>query len=482
MKKIFTKYKNMPAAAKASLWFVICGFLQRGISTITTPIFTRILSTDDYGVYSVFNSWLEIITIVATLRLCYGVYVQGLVKYSDDRDRYSSSLLGLTTVWVGAFAAIYAVFSGFWNNLLGLNTTMMTCMFFIMLSVVAFDFWAVRERNAFQYKKLVILTLTMAVINPACGVGAVLLSETNKAQARIISMAITQFLIYLFLYIKIMRHGKCFYNQKYWKYALTFNLPLIPHFLSQFILNHSDRLMINALIGSSEAGIYSLAYSIAAILSMLNTSIENSLRPWVFQQLKDGKEKQIQSVSLGALLVVAFFNLLLIAFAPEVVSVFAPSSYRGAISIIPPITMGIYFAFVYNIFVDIEMYYEKNKGVMIASTAGAVLNLVLNYLLIPQYGYQAAAYTTLISYMFIAVLHYIFMKKVLKENAKGIVIYELKRIVIISLIFVGVGTMLSIASKWWVCRYCAVLLFIAIVFSNKNKISKVMGKLKNKGK
>ncbi|PWJ51562.1 lipopolysaccharide biosynthesis protein [Faecalicatena contorta] len=464
------KYKKMPAAAKASLWFVICGFVQRGISTITTPIFTRILDTTDYGIYSVFNSWLEIITIIATLRFCYGVYVKGLVKYSEDQDRFSSSLLGLTTCWIGLFFLIYYPFRSFWNGIFGLSTVLMMCMFAIMLSVSAFDFWATRERNLFRYKNLVKLTLAVAILNPSIGVVAVLMMKGSKADARIISLAIIQFVIYIFLYVKIMIKGKTFYNKEYWKYALVFNIPLVPHFLSQFILNHSDRLMINQMVGVSEAGIYSLAYSIAAILSMLNTSIENSLRPWVFQKIKAGESNKIQTVSIGALILVAISNLILIAFAPEIVRIFAPEAYQGAIDVIPPITMGIFFAFIYNIFVDVEMYYAKTRAVMIASTAGAFLNLVLNYIFIQKFGYQAAAYTTLISYMFIAILHYIFMNNVVKKYANNEKIYEVKYIVLISFVFILIGCLFAVLKNHLIIRIVMIGLLGLLVYYDKNRI------------
>lgn len=468
-KKFINKYEKMPVAAKASLWFVVCGFLQRGISTITTPIFTRLLNTSEYGTYSVFNSWLEIITILVTLRLCYGVYVQGLVKFTDDNDRFSSSLLGLTTCTIGVFGLIYFPFASFWNNLLGLTTPMMVCMLIIMLSTSAFDFWATRERNSFRYINLVKLTLFVAILNPTVGVIAVLISKSNKAEARIISMAIIQLLIYSVLFIKIMRKGKTFFNKAYWKYALAFNLPLVPHFLSQFILNHSDRLMINQLVGVSEAGIYSLAYSIAAILSMLNTSIENSLRPWVFQRIKAGENDKIQPVATGTLTIVAIFNLVLIAFSPEVVAIFAPSAYAEAVDIIPPVTMGIFFAFIYNLFVDIEMYYAKNSAVMIASTSGAILNLVLNYFLIQMFGYQAAAYTTLISYLFIAILHYIFMQNVTKKFNGNQKIYELKYIVYVSCAFVVSGTIFAMLKNHLLLRM--ILLSVIVIFVYFKRIS-----------
>ena len=107
IKKIILKYKTLPTQVKGSLWFMFSGFLTRGISFLTVPIFTRILTTQEYGQISVFNSWYDIASVVLTLNLFYGVYFQGLVKFEDKKDEFSSSLQGLTLtmciVWGGRY-------------------------------------------------------------------------------------------------------------------------------------------------------------------------------------------------------------------------------------------------------------------------------------------------------------------------------------------------------------------------------------------
>ena len=95
VKKIYAAYRKFPIQVKASFWFLICAFLQKGISVITTPIFTRLLSASEYGKYSVFNSWLGIVGIFVSLNLTGGVYQQGLVKFEAEEKLFSSSLQGL---------------------------------------------------------------------------------------------------------------------------------------------------------------------------------------------------------------------------------------------------------------------------------------------------------------------------------------------------------------------------------------------------
>ena len=98
MNKIIQKYKNSNVAIKAALWFTICNLLQKGITMISMPIFTRLLSTEQYGVLTIYNSWYSIISIIVTLNLAGGVIFNAMTKYEDDKDRFISSMQGLSTL------------------------------------------------------------------------------------------------------------------------------------------------------------------------------------------------------------------------------------------------------------------------------------------------------------------------------------------------------------------------------------------------
>ena len=110
IKKALSKYKNSPQAFKASFWFAVCSFLQKGISLLTTPIFSRLLSSEEYGVFSVYSTWQGIITIIATLNLASGVYLRGLIKFEEDQDEFTYSLQYLYVFNTILVFIIYCVF------------------------------------------------------------------------------------------------------------------------------------------------------------------------------------------------------------------------------------------------------------------------------------------------------------------------------------------------------------------------------------
>lgn len=296
----------------------------------------------------------------------------------------------------------------------------------------------------------------------------------------IATLALVELAVGVILYIQIMSRGHEYYNKKYWKYALLINLPLVPHFLSQVILNHSDRIMIQKMVGESAAGVYSLAYSMAMILSMINTSILQAIRPWVFQRIKAGEKEKIQPVVVSAILVVAFCNIMLISFAPELVAIFAPGSYSGAIDLMPPITLAVLFAFLYNLFVDIEMYFEKTKSVMNIAIVCAAINLITNYFGIMWFGYAAVAYTTLACYILMAILHYCSMERMLrKNNIKG-KIYDAKIIVAISLAYVLIGTVMGVLSGHLFLRLIVMAILAVVLYLNRSRFTQIFVLIKNK--
>ena len=109
LNKIKKFYNNMSIATKAALWFVFCNIMQKGISTITVPLFTRLLTTAEYGTYSLYISWFNILTIVTSLNLYYGVFNNALNRIRDkcERDKYVSSMQGLTITLTIVLIIIY---------------------------------------------------------------------------------------------------------------------------------------------------------------------------------------------------------------------------------------------------------------------------------------------------------------------------------------------------------------------------------------
>ena len=241
------QFKSITVQAKASFWFLICAFLQKGISFLTTPIFTRLLSTEEYGQFNIFNSWLGILTVIVSLNLSAGVYARGVVKFENDRKVFTSSMQGLTLTLTLVWTIIYFVSHTFWNNFFSLTTFQMLCMFVMIFDTNIFGFWSMSQRIDFKYQSLVFVTLVMSLAKPVLGIILVKLA-TDKVTARIFGLAIVELIICIVLFVLQAVRGKKFFSAFYWKHALKFNIPLVPHYLSMTVLNSADRIMIGKMV------------------------------------------------------------------------------------------------------------------------------------------------------------------------------------------------------------------------------------------
>jgi O-antigen/teichoic acid export membrane protein len=463
------KYKKLPVQVKASAWFLVCAFMQRGISVLSTPIFTRILTTAEYGQYNVFNSWLGIITVFVSLNLYAGVFAQGIVKFDDERRKFASSLQGLCITLDAGWTIIYLVFRDFFNDTLGLTTVQMLAMFVMIWATAAYNFWSVDQRVDFKYRKLVLITIITSIAKPVVGIFLILHAE-DKVTARILGLALVEVVAYLGLSISSFVKGKTFYSKKYWKYALSFNIPLIPHYLSQTVLNSADRVMIERMVGASEAGIYSLAYAISCVMTLFNTALEQTLEPWIYKKIKERKIEELSSVAYPSFICIAAVNVLLVAFAPEIVRMFAPLEYYDAIWVIPPVAASTYFTFMYSFFASFEFYFEKTKFVSVATMCGAVVNIILNYVFIKIFGYIAAGYTTLLCYFLYAFCHYICMRKICSIEFDGCKPYDEKILLIITIVFLTIVGLLLISYNYLIIRIVLIVGILLLLFVFRNHI------------
>uniref|UniRef100_UPI0040572F82 lipopolysaccharide biosynthesis protein n=1 Tax=Agathobacter sp. TaxID=2021311 RepID=UPI0040572F82 len=432
------KYNNIPAPVKASFWFLVCSFLQKGIAFITTPIFTRIMDTAEYGQYSVFTSWHGIFSVVVSLKLSAGVYTRGLVEYEEERPQFVSAFQGLSFMLTVIWIAIYILFQNFWNRMTGLTTVRMLAMLVMIWLSAVFGFWSAEKRVDFKYKKLVAVTVLVSILNPFLGIILMHFWE-DKVSARIFGIILVETVAYVGLFFTQIKKGKLFYSRRFWKYALSFNIPLIPHYLSMTILSSADRIMISNMAGDNEAGIYNLAYQISMIMTMFNNALMQTIEPWLYKKIKENAISSMSKVAYPTFTAIALLNILLIAFAPEVIAVFAPIEYLEAVWIIPPVAMSSYFMFAYTFFAVFEFYFSKTKFISAATMGGAVLNVVLNYILIDRFGYMAAGYTTLLCYIIYTVCHYICMKKICRDYLENQNPYSTKILLFITVCFIAVG-------------------------------------------
>lgn len=400
--------KKNRQAFLSGIWYTVSNFFMKAMVFLVTPVFTRMLTREEFGLYHNFQSWLMIFTILITLNL-EATLIRARFEYADTLDMYIASVLVLSTVscmvWLLLFLAFHQQFYA-WT---GLGRFYLVCMCIYFMFLPALNLFLEQKRYFFQYRTAVATGFLVAAAGAGLSVCFVSLLP-DRLTGRILGQLLPTVAVGSILYIYIIGKGKkiCF---SYWIYALKICVPYIPHLLSLSLLNSVDKLMIRRICGASDTALYSLAYTCGAVMTLLMTSLNGAFVPWLGERLAGRQFAEIRKVSAGYILVFSAAAAGMMLVAPEILYVLGGKSYMEARYVMPPVVMGCVAQFIYTLFVNVEQFQKKTVGMAFASISAAVFNYVLNLYFIPRYGYLAAAYTTLTGYLWLMLIHMMIVKK-----------------------------------------------------------------------
>ena len=475
--KLIKKWLALSLPVRTSIAIMIASFFQSGMKLLFVPVFTRLMSTSEYGIVTTFESVQTTLGTITMLSLSASCYSRGMQEFKEDRNVFTSSLLVLSNICTMVVAAFFIVFHSELSGLLKLSELFLTVMFVNFIFMPAYNFWIARARFEYRYRGMLIITILINLFSPLFAVAMIKLLDADKAVAKIVGSEIVLMFAYVALYVVTLNKSKLKVKKDYIKYGLRFNLPLVPHYASQQILSSCDRIMINSMINSSAAGIYGLSYQVATVVKIVWTSINTVLVPWEYDKIESGKVDLIKNLTRILIVCYGAICTAVMFVAPEVIKIFAPKSYHEGIYVIAPVIAGVFFTGLYSMFAILEFYYKKNIYVMVASSIAAVLNIILNWIFIPIFGYKAAAYTTLVCYIIYAMLHAYNLKRLKIDY-----FYDMKTILFLSIFMIAVSLIVAQTYDGYIIRYSLLLIILIIAFIKRKMLMETFMSLKKKKK
>ena len=381
--------------------------IHSGIAFITMPIFTRLLGTEQYGLYSIYHAWLTIFICFIGCNVFSSIGT-GRLKYKDNYYEFRSSiLLEGTALGIVAGLLLICVYPVI-KPAFGYSIVIFAILILNALAQFSTSFantcWVYEKRAALN-----MIVSTLLLISTSA-VSIVLLVKWNSDQplfyGRVFGNAVPHIILAILVWIWIFKDKPTGYNKEYWIYGLHFGLPMVFHLLSHQVLGQSDRLMMKWFsIPSSEIGIYSFFYSFVAILTMILNALNTSWCPFLYDDLAkenyDVLNKKVgHYVQIFATMCIGFLLV-----SREVMKIFANSEFWPGAPIVPILVLVVYCTFFYQFAVNYEFFCEKPKYVAIGTVSAAIMNIILNLIMIPKWGMYGAALATLLSYVMLAALH-----------------------------------------------------------------------------
>ncbi|WP_180958520.1 lipopolysaccharide biosynthesis protein [Planococcus sp. Urea-3u-39] len=414
----FKKVK-LNKVVEAGGWYTLSNFFVRGMEFLTIPVFTRLLTTEEYGIVSLYYTWVALFTIILSLNLVVNVG-RGKYDFKDDYDNFLASLTFLSFLLFLFYLIIFIIFNGFFLEI----TNLTKLLFFLMVFQAYFSFirqfTLLKLKFDYKYKTASVINILFSLLGLFLSIFFIInFFEENKYLGQILGSWIVIILLGVFCAVYLLlKRGKLF-SWRYWKYGLSLSIPLILHNLSNIANAQFDRIAINKYIGDAETGIYSFAYNIGMIVSVLMISLNEAWVPWMYEKLNNNQFSILLERAKIYRNIFSLLFTLILFISPELIKIMASEEYWAGLYIIPWIFMAYYFQFMYIFEVNVEFFYKKTGLISLGTISSALINIILNIIFVPQYGFIAAAITTVISFFLLFLFHYIITNKIIKVNVFG---------------------------------------------------------------
>lgn len=386
------------------------------VGLVTVPIYTRVFEPVDYGYIS---------TVSAVVTLLAGLSVLGLDSaaarfyYDDDVDRRNSVLSTWfwfqSAVTLGVFLVL-ALSARWLSDFLSGSPALALP---IALAGLALPLGTVRmvASNSLRFANRPVATTVYAsvsiVLGAVLGVAAVVglgwgIEGVFLGQAL---AAVTVAVIGLRILGERVSPRRA--SRSLIRPLLLFGLPLVPAIAAEWITASSDRLILNAMVGGSQVGLYSVAAGIAGIMMLLVAAFRMAWAPFVFSQLHLDNYRHFIANTLEWAGWAAFVMAALLALSAEtLVATVAGAEYAQAYRAVPPLALSAAFMVLFLVFAIGSNIAKSTRGVAVASGVGALSNIALNVVLIPQMGFVGAAVGTLFAWALATVVMYVASQKV----------------------------------------------------------------------
>lgn len=426
-------------AAVAGIFFVFMQLFVRGITFLLTPIYTRLVSTSQYGEIRVYESWLLILVPILSLSL-YRSVERAKYDFPDTFNEFVSSVQTLSyLVITGVYVVISLFLRKTYMSFCGMDGLMYVYMILYTFSYTSTLYFQRKEKQLLRYKSSVIVTACMML--PATVFSILLLywgnttgRQNNLVDLRVIGYYTPQVIGGIFTAILMWKQGNFKIERRYWKYALAFSLPLIPETISIQIMNQADKIMIKGITGSVDTGIFSLATTVSFIIWILEDAVWGAWLPWFYEKIARNEINDVRRPWYFISYVFGYISWILVIFAPEIICILGGKKYQSAMYLVAPMVTGTLFKFYSYCFTAIENYEKKTRNCAIGTVIAMLINIVLNAICINYIGYQSAAYTTAFSYLILLILQGYMEKKVC-----GMRCVSLARMLVISGMIMGIN-------------------------------------------
>lgn len=386
-----------------SLIYTLSTVFVKAIPFLLLPIFTKYLSKEDYGILGTIASLSAIIGIYIGLKPSLFIVVRGPQLSKREIAEYISNIIVLSSFLFLIVTIILLVFKPiFFVNLDYYILILISCMALLNIATEILDTIFQIEKKAINYAILQVLKMVITISISLFLIVYLSWGWEGRYLAGIIVSIFV--LIYAYKYLRNDGYLVVSISKQKIKELVIYLFPLTFHVLGLALMASIDIIFLGSMLNLEVAGVYTVAYSIGAIIGIVHDALLKVWSPEFYKRIKNANiEIKVKLVKFTYVYIL-FSILLLTVFifiVPYVFMLMVDDKFSSALHIVPIIAMGLTFESFRKLFIG--YYYNKGRNWLVAMMTlfSGIINIILNYFFIPVYGIEGAAYATMISYFII---------------------------------------------------------------------------------
>ncbi|WP_343750536.1 lipopolysaccharide biosynthesis protein [Lentibacillus halophilus] len=401
MKVNLNRKRNRNTFLTNSILYVIGGLMTPLIGFIMLPIYTQYLSPDEYAIMTTVQTLVGMLEVFIILSLK-SALTRFYYDFLEDLKK-QKEYLGSIFMFVFLFSTVLSLISLFLYKPIGsllFNSIPIKPYYFYLIILAWISglfslpmalYRAQEKAGTFVSANVIKAFFTMLLT------GYLIVGEGMGAESALLSQITISFIVTAIVYIFQLKNIKLNWNKTFIKESLLFSLPMIPHVASGWIISSSDRVILEKFISLDNLGVYSLAAQVSMVLAIFYTSVNNAFVPRYTRLRKEGQETDGNKLLKVFLMVILIFGLVSIPISMFAVRVITSEEYYGAIILLPALLIGHMIKGFYYMPVAKLVYAKKTGAIARSSTIAAVVNIIINFVVIPYIGVYGAIVSTIMA-------------------------------------------------------------------------------------
>lgn len=442
---------------KNTIVLSIGNFGSKLITFFLVPLYTNILTTSEYGTIDLITILTTVIVPLITLNIS-----EAVMRYSMDKNSNKEKILSIGTIILFISLLISAL------SIPILKIIPVTGNYAVLLSIYMMAFISSHIYLCYIRGKEQLLDYSIISI-----VQTLIIASLNIYFLAFLKIGIKGYIIayiiaYLVTTILCIIRGKIFsslrkisFDKKLAKEMIKYSVILIPNSLMWWIMNSLDRVMVSSMISIEANGIYAVSYKLPTIVITLTTIFNQA---WMFSAVKEKESKDkneyTNSVYTALFNIVVTVSIAILFILKPLMEIYVGKEFFTAWEYIPPLIIGTIFLTLGTFISNEYTAHKDSMGFLKSSTIGALVNVILNFLLIPRIGIIGAAIATCVSYICVYIFRVFDTKKYLQLKA-------LDKSKMTSLILLFISSIIVYFDSPYSYIIIATLLIINLILSRK---------------